>query len=250
MARVVFVTGKGGVGKTTIAAMLARATEDRDQAACLLDIYGSIDEREAVSAFLTRLVRLRWVSHRLLDSRSFQALAAALPGLVDIARLDAVRHRSERERLVIDGPASGHALAMLLAPMRLARLALAGPARRMARNLAAFVTDKSLMSVVVVASPEEMAVVEAKETCTALAGEGIAHRLLINGIYPERLNHEQAAWLERTQASPDAMVHLARRRRQLEAVAGLQPVPFSTPFRFSPEGLPPELGRRFLEQGE
>ncbi len=243
-ARVLFVTGKGGVGRTTIAALLAEAAAP----ARLLDINGSFDERETVAALLDRLVRVRPVSRRLRNSRSFQALAAALPGLADIARLDALRQRSERNRLVIDGQASGQALAMLLAPARLSRLALVGPARRLAHELARFVTDETRMSVVVVTSPEEMSVNEARQTCRALTGEGIAPRLLLNGVYPERLDREQTAWLERTELSTDALLHLARRRRQLAAVAELHPVPFSTPFSFSGEGLSVDLGRRFLEE--
>ena len=166
-ARVLFVTGKGGVGKTTVAELLAKAAGIGGRPARLIDTCGrsddGSDDRAVVEALITRLVGLRAVSRRMLDSRSFQALLAAIPGLVDIARLDAIRRLSKKERVVVDGPASGQAAAMLLAPARLGRLALVGPVRRLASELARFVADPAKVSVVVVASPEEMAIAEARE---------------------------------------------------------------------------------------
>lgn len=249
-ARVLFVTGKGGVGKTTVAELLAKAAGIGGRPARLIDTCGrsddGSDDRAVVEALITRLVGLRAVSRRMLDSRSFQALLAAIPGLVDIARLDAIRRLSKKERVVVDGPASGQAAAMLLAPARLERLALVGPVRRLASELARFVADPAKVSVVVVASPEEMAIAEARETCRDLASQQIAHRVLVNGVYPRRVDAEQEAWLVQSAVSGDALLHLARRKRQLDAVAGLDPVPYSIPFSFSDEPLATELGREFL----
>ena len=115
-ARVLFVTGKGGVGKTTVAGLLAKAAGIGGRPARLIDTCGrsddGSDDRAVVEALITRLVGLRAVSRRMLDSRSFQALLAAIPGLVDVARLDAIRRLSKKERVVVDGPASGQAAAM------------------------------------------------------------------------------------------------------------------------------------------
>jgi hypothetical protein len=69
---------------------------------------------------------------------------------------------------------------------------------------------------------------------------------LVNGVYPRRVDAEQEAWLVQSAVSGDALLHLARRKRQLDAVAGLDPVPYSIPFSFSDEPLATELGREFL----
>jgi anion-transporting ArsA/GET3 family ATPase len=244
-APTLFVTGKGGAGKSSVAQALALEAArrgmrvglvealDGDQRRCAPSTVGGIDHlvldpRHALRHLLARLLRFGFLSDRLMDSRTFSAVAAAAPGLYDLVRLDYLRElaegraRASFDLLVIDAPASGHGIGLLEAPHLVSELAAIGPARTVAHAARAFISQNPAFRAVVVALPEELSVAETAETHAALSRLHVSvTATVVNGVYPQRASEPQAAWLRRHEGSTDARLYLERRERQIDLADGI-----------------------------
>src|SRR5437879_6442548 len=141
LPRVLFVTGKGGTGKSTVAAALAIALSRRRQTtlaeldahlgtAAMLGANTSgldpvavsdsltlvaLSPRAELEAFIERIVPIRATSRRMLSSRTFGYVTAAIPGLEAFLLLERLRIMAGDAALhdryvVVDAPASGSAL--------------------------------------------------------------------------------------------------------------------------------------------
>jgi len=245
-ARVLYLTGKGGVGKTFLAERIAAklavltgrvalislgpgeaavlASDAQASAADSVELH-TLDDRAAMAQLLSRVVGLRMISDRLLDSRTFSAVAAAAPGVREFVAMSFIQDVATRDRyrwVVVDAPSTGHSLALLAAPGRMARMAPFGPAARIAREIERFACDARGFRVAIVSTPEELAAREAVEADESLRRLGITPQLVIvNGIYPELASTAQADWLERYSGDGDVRLYLTRRRRQRAVTANL-----------------------------
>ncbi|HYZ29658.1 MAG TPA: ArsA family ATPase, partial [Thermoleophilaceae bacterium] len=227
--RLVFVTGKGGVGKTTVAACLARLAARRGKRVIVCEVAAdatrhnevevaprihsiALDPEHAMREYLTDQVG-GTLSKVMTTSRVFTYLAAAAPGLRellmigkvwDLAQLDQRRTGDTPYDLVIlDAPATGHALGMLRTPRTFRDAARVGPISRQAGRIDAFLTDPELTGIVAVAAPEEMPVNETIEFIAAL-GEEMQLRpdaVVVNGVYPDRFRDQEIAAIEAAGAS-------------------------------------------------
>jgi anion-transporting ArsA/GET3 family ATPase len=199
LPRLIFVTGKGGTGKSTVAAALALALsrrrsttlsdlDGRQSAARLLGATVNQD-RDAVSsdaleviaitpqgeleAFIHRIVPLRAVSRRMLQSRTFGYVTAALPGLEAFLMLERLRLLAGTAALndrfvVIDAPATGHAMELLTVAKGIRNLAPIGTLNRLSSAIEEFLIDRNRFGVMLTVTPEELALREAIETAAAL----------------------------------------------------------------------------------
>jgi len=245
-ARVLYLTGKGGVGKTFLAERLAAklavltgrvalislgpgeaavlAADASDSPADAVELH-TLDERAATAQLLSRVVGLRMISERLLDSRTFSAIAAAAPGVREFVAMSFIQDVAMRDRyrwVVVDAPSTGHSLALLASPGRMARVARFGPAARIARELESFVRDARAFRLALVSTPEDLAAREAVEADESLRTLGITpHMVIVNGMYPELVSTAQANWLERYSDDADVLLYLSRRRRQRAVTANL-----------------------------
>src|SRR4051812_23177771 len=148
------------------------------------------------------------LSKMMTSSRVFTYLAAAAPGMRelltigkvwDLAQLDQRRTGDTPYDLVIlDAPATGHALGMLRTPRTFRDVARVGPISRQAGRIDAFLSDPALTGVVAVAAPEEMPVNETIEFLAALGGEmGLAaDAVVVNGMYSERFSDAEVRRLD------------------------------------------------------
>jgi hypothetical protein len=251
--RVVFVTGKGGVGKTTVAAAAAVELAGRDRRVLLVEtdpggtlagLFGAappgreprplqpgIDAvrllpRPLVEDYFRGILRIPYLANRLLSSSAFNALTAAAPGVTEFLLLQKVlewvdpgwRRRQRYDVVLIDGPATGHALKLLGTPRTIASLVPAGPIGAVA--------DHERAHVLVVTLPEELAVTEALSAWETLVDDLAVDvlRPVINRVYPRRFAPREIAALEAGGAGGDLLVEAARfeiaRRRECERHIG------------------------------
>lgn len=232
----VVVTGKGGVGKTTVAAALGLAEAQRGRSVLIAEVaarqdvalalgqdddgahtrtlaadvdHVSIDPERALEAYLRQQLP-RVVAELLARSRVFQPLTAAAPGLAELLTIGQVWDLTAAGRghaydvVVLDAPAGGHGLALLGAPRTYARLARGGPVRRQAAAIDAMLRDPARTAIVAVAAPETLAVNETLAIRTTLEDE-LAMRLdaiVVNGLLPPPLPATDAATLRASPADP------------------------------------------------
>jgi anion-transporting ArsA/GET3 family ATPase len=198
--RLVVVAGKGGVGKTTVTAVLARAAADEGRRVLVVELDGkpilaglmgdvpvlSLTAREALADYLESH-GLKRVAKRLATSGVIDVVATAAPGIDDIVvlgRLKALERSGEWDLIVVDGPAAGHAISFLLSARSLLDTVRGGPIRTQATEVLEMLSDPARCQVVLVTLPETTPVNELIETAYALE-ERVGVQLgpvVVNGV--------------------------------------------------------------------
>ena len=220
--RLVLVLGKGGVGRSTVAASIAAACARRGRRTLLFetnaaDRFGAYFGKPAVGSDIAQLganlyavntnpaaalreyglmiLRFERVYEMVFENRITKAFLRAIPGLDDYSLIGkAYFHATEEKRgkpvwdtIVFDMPASGHSLSMLRIPWTIVDTVPEGPLTRDARSVQRLLHDRARTSVVVVSLAEEMPANEARELQDKLALLGLApEQLVVNQVYPNR----------------------------------------------------------------
>jgi anion-transporting ArsA/GET3 family ATPase len=201
-----FVIGKGGVGKTTVAAALARmlARRGRRTLAVEMEIGGrlptvlghdgpattptpvasnltvlSIDGRAALEEYLGMVIPVRRLLSTVFTSRIYQYFVAAAPGLKELMTVgkiwfEATREEQERpvwDAIVVDAPATGHSLQYLRMPQAASETFGAGIVQREAGRVTALLRDARRTAIHLVTLAEDMPVSETLETHAQLTGD-------------------------------------------------------------------------------
>ncbi len=235
------VSGKGGVGKTTVAAAIGLAAAKRGRRSLIVEVaarreiprlFGSpdadggeaplvpnltsisIDPSKALEEYLILQLRVRAVVERLAESRAFSTIAAAAPGLRELVTLGKIWHLASQqgrdgspryETIVVDAPATGQALALLEAPRRFSRIARVGRINDESRQIAELITDRERTAIVLVSRGEEMPVTEAIEATHQLARIDLSCDIVaLNGMYPEVMQKSEADVLGRKEVDGGA----------------------------------------------
>jgi anion-transporting ArsA/GET3 family ATPase len=235
----VVVTGKGGVGKTTVAAALGLVAARRGLRTIVAEVqrrddvsralggegmqeeelapglhHVSIDPELAMELYLADQLPAA-LAEVLSSSRTFSYLAAATPGMRELLTVGKVWELAQEDRrtpgaepydlVVLDAPATGHGVAVLSAPRTFAQVARMGRIARQGRTIDAMVSDPARTGVVAVARPEEMPVNETLALQDALRDEvGLDVGLVIaNGMLPRRFSAADARALDAADDSPE-----------------------------------------------
>ena len=204
-SRVLIVAGKGGVGKTTMTASLARMASRAGRSVLIVELegksgitgaFGLTDdlgyedvELQAArppdqAAVRARRITpddalveyledhgLRRVSKRLVSSGVVDVVSTAIPGIRDVLVLGKVK-QLEREEvadlIIVDAPATGHAITFLTSASGLLSAARGGPLRSQAKDVVELLADPSRCRVILVTLPEDMPVSETIESAFTL----------------------------------------------------------------------------------
>jgi anion-transporting ArsA/GET3 family ATPase len=252
-SHVLIVAGKGGVGKTTMAAALARMASKTGRSVLIVELEGKsgltgafgmrhdlgYDEVELQAAHLPdqgavrarritpddALVEyledhgLKRVSKRLVSSGVVDVVSTAIPGIRDVLVLGKIKQLEREERadlIVVDAPATGHAITFLTSASGMVSAARGGPLRTQAADVVELLADPSRCRVILVTLPEDMPVSETIESAFTLEDKaGIQlGPVIVNATDPvpqglERPVQEAAAGLD---VDPDLVATLEEAR--------------------------------------
>jgi arsenite-transporting ATPase len=209
--QVVLVMGKGGVGRTTLAAGLALLEIQAHGAAVLVEFGDGASGRRALGAAhrhvehvvirpdealrraATPLFHSATLARLALGNFAMRPLVRAAPAVRELAMLESVRQVcAERPgvRVVVDMPATGHSVAWLRAPQQGIAYLRSGPLHEFCHRLVRELVAPGRASIVVVTLPERLVLEETLELCQAIVSEtGLkVDRLVVNRV-PVALSH-------------------------------------------------------------
>lgn len=204
-ADVVVVAGKGGVGKTTVTAVIARAAARSGERVLVVELDGKpalddllptrdggslevvhVSAPDALEEYLNDQGFKR-IAKRLHRTGVIDMVGTAAPGIDDIVVLGKIKQyqrSGDYDLIVVDGPAAGHAVTFLTSASGLADAVRGGPIKTQADDVLELLADAERCQVVLVALPETTPVNETIETAFALEDD-VGIRLgpvVVNGI--------------------------------------------------------------------
>jgi len=215
--KLLFVTGKGGVGKTTIAASLALLAAQHgkrtlvgeiDAKGNLADFYEtgptsfkerevspglwamSMDTEESLKEYLSLQLKVPFVARLGPLARTFDFVANAAPGVKEILTVGKflweVRER-HYDLVVVDAVATGHIVGQLAAPAAIQDLVHVGLVHDQTDWMLDILGDPVRTGVVIVSAPEEMPVNETLELAVRLRSETVVDlaAVVANRVLPE-----------------------------------------------------------------
>lgn len=242
--RLLFFTGKGGVGKSTVAAatavhaaehgkrVLLVEVDDKGNAAALFEHapvgFDPVEVHPGVHAMQMRTeaslreylkVNLRVPVFGRLGpiAHMLEFVANAAPGVKEILTIgkicwevrESIEGRADWDLVVVDAAATGHVVAQLDSPRAIRELVQVGPVRTQTEWMMELLADPSITALNVVTTPEEMPINETIELVTTVRDElqvplGV---IVVNRVLPEPLTRTDAPVFAalRTAAGTDAL---------------------------------------------
>ncbi len=215
--RLVFVTGKGGVGKTSVAAALGLLAANRGKRTlvCEIDAKGNLadffeessntfqpkelspglfgmvmDTEESLKEYLKLQLRIPLLTRIGPLARSLDFVATAAPGVKEILTVGKLCYEV-RERnydlVVVDAPATGHVVGQLMAPQAINEMVKVGRIQDQTRWMTDMLSDPKVTGTVIVCTPEEMPVTETLELVERIRSETKVDLagVVVNKVLPE-----------------------------------------------------------------
>ena len=223
--KLVFVTGKGGTGKTTVASALAllASTQGKRVLVCEIDGKGELaayyeappmafkekevqpglfamtmDTEASLREYLKLQLHVPIVGRIGPVAKAFDFLATAAPGvreILTVGKLCFEVRDNHWDMVVVDAPATGHIVGQLAAPQAVNGLVRVGMIRNQTDWMLEMLSDPAITGLLAVCTPEEMPVTETielavrvrEETTVELAG------VVVNRVLPELFGRNEEA---------------------------------------------------------
>lgn len=227
--RLIFVTGKGGVGRTTVAASIALLAAERGRRVlvCEVDAKGnladsfettptgfdareispglwamSMDTEASLRQYLSLQLKLPVLARIGPLAKMFDYVATAAPGvkeIVTVGKLCWEVREDHYDTVVVDASASGHVVSQLAAPQAINQLVKVGLVRLQTGWMLDILGDAATTGVVVVATPAEMPVSETLQLVERLRDETAVHlaAVVVNRVLPELFSRGEEELFER-----------------------------------------------------
>ena len=227
-SRVLIIAGKGGVGRTTVAATISLAATKVLKKVLILELEGKSNlpnyfdfanplkfESQFVHEHLeaSRITPddslieymhdhgLKAISKRLVKSGVIDIVSTAVPGIKDILVLGKIKQlelETDYELIIVDAPATGHTISFLLSAQGLINSARGGPVKVQSQEVLEMLSDPRRCQVCLVTLAEETPVVETIESAFTLEDKvGVKlGPLIVNGVINTNLNDESFKVLE------------------------------------------------------
>ncbi|WP_420452745.1 ArsA family ATPase [Ilumatobacter sp.] len=235
-----FVTGKGGVGKTTVAAAIAEvaARSGREVLVCEMDAKGalatafevsdlrfeptevepglhamSMSTEDSLREYLRLFVKIPFIGRIGPLASTFDFVADAAPGVKEILAVGKLCwevHERHYDLVVVDAEATGHVVSQIGAPKVIADLVQVGLVRDQTQWMLDILEDPDRTGVAVVTTPEEMPVTESIELLGRLTAETGTHPVAVvaNRVLPAMFDRSEQPVAEAIAGSVDVLVDL------------------------------------------
>ncbi len=256
--RLLLVSGKGGVGKSTVCAALALSAARLEKRVLLVEM----DEKErmarlfgrpsvgyhgayiheniyamnllpvwSMDEFVRVQVRPKRLAEQILGSQIYRYFVAAAPGLKEFVTLGKIMlleeetlrgGRPKYDLIIVDAPATGHGVAFLRVPFAAADAVKAGWVRKQADKIIDLVTDPEKTMLNIVTLPEEMPVNETMEMCQSV--NSLLHipigYIIVNSVFPKVLDEgdQRVYELMKRRAQSNSLNKLTRADREMAKV--------------------------------
>lgn len=228
--QLIVVTGKGGVGKSTLTAVIGRQlaargrstlmveVDPRESLHHLLDVPPSggevvevaprlslqhIEPRRLLDDLVREKLKVGPLVRRVLSSPVHQHFTEGAPGLKETAVFGRIlrllqghvpRGVRQPDVVVLDAPATGHGMSWLMAPRLISEVIQTGPVGQMASEIATLMSSDDLFGVVAVTIAEEMPVQETLELIHGLNEHlnRAPDAVAVNALYPDLIGQEES----------------------------------------------------------
>lgn len=190
------VTGKGGVGKSLVAAAVATSFARKGLKTLLVELgdqssYQYVFDRAikykgtnveknldvalwngeaCLKEYITYLIKVQALADLFMDNKIMRTFIRAAPALKELAVLGKITSGIRNwgpelpfDRIVVDGYATGHFMALLKAPIGMAELISAGPMGEQSRNISAVLSNPVHTHYLIVTLLEELPISESLE---------------------------------------------------------------------------------------
>jgi anion-transporting ArsA/GET3 family ATPase len=207
--RLLLVSGKGGVGKSTLAGALALAAARAGRRTCLIEVEGrqtfsnlfetapwgfderefrpglhglSIDPEASLTEYLAQFYGAQRITRLVARTPAVEFATQAAPGIKDVLLIGKVKEVERRRRpdgrfaydlVVVDAPPTGRIVGFLAAPDATTELVPVGPVRQQAQTVVEMLTDRRRTALLLATLLEEMPVTETVEGVAALGDLGV-----------------------------------------------------------------------------
>jgi Anion-transporting ATPase len=250
--RLLIVTGKGGVGKSSVAAALGLWAARRGKRALVCEVNAqervapllgappagpairealpglftvNVTPDEAMREYGLLVLKYRTIYEAVFENRVVKYFLRVVPSLAELVMLGKILHEARAEDrgarrwdlVVMDAPATGHAVQLLRTPAALLEALPPGPLRRDAQWMRDLLVDPAATALALVTLPEEMPVNEAidlDEQVRSLLGIPRG-ALFVNAVPEPRFGGAERAGLEGLAAEPAPLGPAARAARLL-----------------------------------
>ena len=253
--RLLFVVGKGGVGRTTVTVALALEAARRGRRVLAIELEGSdalalaleaqrsearpapeleriecmeVDGRRALEEYLGLVIPIRRLLKTVFSSSVYQYFVAAAPGLKELMTVGKIWYEADRREregegadlVLVDAPATGHSLQYLRMPSAAAETFGVGLVRREAERVVGLLRDRAATAVVIVTTAEEMPANETLEISRGVGELGMASAaLVVNRVHVAPASRGELDALASAAGRPPAAPREAGLRREVLARA-------------------------------